>query len=399
MFFFSFIFIDFYSLFFLFFKVFKNGDNLEIPLKDRIKETKLNPHIFSDSLSLDFLMLDISSDLFEWELTQIQPLKDIDSYLSKHSNLEYREISVPYPDIKCIMQKKQKSETNQSQEPPSQNSLFTALDPLRNLPCLTFSDENWKYEYCHLRKIKQTSIENSVPPVSYNLGHYFPKRKDSSGFKFGRRAFVLEYSSGDRCDPYSNLERQTEVRFVCKNKNSKNDKAEILTVFEIGLCKYVILVHFPPLCENNLLDFPEEYVDQNLILCGNVDFSHNSGDYNINTQDITSIRTLWLTKVIDLLNTNPSHTLLARALLDIAEPNRLPDNLNNINNPFDMFNIFAIKALQKRIEDAVNDIKSSQNKLGGISRKRKLFITTYEDDKDDEKNIKKKKKRTFKIEL
>ena len=399
---FAFIFIDFFSLFLPFLRIFKNEDNLEIPLGDIKKETELNPHIFSDSLSLDFLSLDTSFDLVEWEFTQIQPHKDIDSYLSRHPKIVHREISIPSANIKCIMQIKESSPNeNRTQETVSQNLIFNVLDPLRHLPCLTFTDENWKFEYCHLKKVKQTSVDNTIPPVSFNLGHYFPKRKDSYKFKFNRRAFVLYYFSGDKCDPYyPELERQTEVRFVCKNKNNKSGIGEIKLVFEKSLCKYVIIIYVPSLCENGLLNFSEEYVEKNLIVCGNMELFQNSGDVSANLEDISSIRTLWLSKVFDLLNSNPSHNLLARALLDIAESGQFPNYSDNNNNPYDMFNIFAIKALQKRIEDAVRDIKDKQNKLEGTARRRKLFITTYEDDKENEnKGMKKRKKRTFKIEL
>lgn len=371
--------------------LFRRTTPLNIPLNYEKRTLNLNPEVFSRKFGYDFLTLNNSTDLIDWAEYEIKPSSELPIPDDKTTQ---QRILIPFHNHSCVYNDISVN-YDQDEAPPSAEEIFTKLETLKNLPCLTYTDDYWKFEYCHLRKVKQSDTSSSRQPTVYNLGHFFPKDPKSKRFLFNNRVFALKYSSGDKCLPYApKLYRTTQVRFTCDPKSS-SILPEITSVFEVSLCNYVVSINVPSLCENALNLSKHVKIPHYTLFCGGLDEQHVKSQSIVKDEVFEKAHSLWIAKVGELLNSENPHKLLARALLDIHGDT----NLLRAAHPRNTLNVFAIRNMQHRIEEAIRDLK--RRPTDSRKEKKKFFITTFTEDNGDEENSKKERKRrkTFKIEL
>lgn len=384
--------IDILSLVSWFTSIFYSKAPLSIPLNYPSSSIMLNEACFSEKYGYDFLSLNNSSDLIDWVEHEIKPSPDVYSHQEKPG---MNRIDIPFHNHSCVYLKNS-LEPSISDMTLTSEGVLSKLEVLKNLPCLTYSDKYWKFEYCHLRKIKQTEITSSADsPLVYNLGHFFPKDAKSTEFIFNGKVFVMNYLSGDKCSPYAPIRsRSTQVRFTCDPK-STSIVPEISSVFEVSLCHYVISINVPSLCEQSPPLSKESKVPHVTLHCGGLNELINAGEPSRKDETSDKAHAMWIAKVAQLLNSENPHKLLARALLGIHGE----FNMLRATHPRSTLNVFAIKAMQQRIEQAIQDLKRRPD--APRREKKRFFITTFtdENDNDDASSKSKKKRKTFKIEL
>jgi hypothetical protein len=379
---------------------FRKHAHFDIPCGDEPQELLLDPRSFDPKLDLDFLGFDNASDLAEWNPIELSFVSDLDAFMSSLPfTTKADSISIPGNKNECLLfANEPNTSSNAELNTNDADFYFKLLEALKNLPCLTYTDAYYTYEYCHLRKIKQ--IPSGPKSLDYGLGHYFPKNPRSTQFKFLGRAFVINYFSGDKCTPfYPSADRETEVRFVCGKKKTTT-YAEIISVFEVSVCKYVITIASNLVCPLRSPEIAqlESQVRPYRLVCGNVDLQADSfhGPF---MPDKVKARSLWLKKLASLLSAHNPHSILARALLDMADFDSL--DRSDFNVP-DMLDVFAIKSLQQRIAKAIGEISGLDSRTTR-DRKRRIFITTFDNTEESsmggQKKDRKGRKKTYKIEL
>ncbi|KAJ3195423.1 Protein OS-9 [Irineochytrium annulatum] len=131
--------------------------------------------------------------------------------------------------------------------------------------CITYTQGYWTYEFCHLGKINQwadipAKDKKSKPRrINYLLGVFSPSLPEGfygdaetagpggaeliEGEEDGRKYLRMFYGNGQLCD---GRPRVVEVQFsCCVNEHIAN-------VDEIAVCNYVMQVHTPKVCQDEV---------------------------------------------------------------------------------------------------------------------------------------------------
>lgn len=141
------------------------------------------------------------------------------------------------------------------------------LEPLTSA-CFYRIEGWWTYEFCHKNKVRQYHQEGQAITSEYSLGEYdaratatlhdtqghFPEAPGSTGSNERFHAHI--FSGGTPCD-LTDLERQTEVRFVCAPTGGIN---AITAIKEPATCKYTFTFATPLLCHHRSFKVQEKPV-------------------------------------------------------------------------------------------------------------------------------------------
>eukprot|EP00740_Mantoniella_antarctica_P006237 CAMPEP_0181363218 /NCGR_PEP_ID=MMETSP1106-20121128/8570_1 /TAXON_ID=81844 /ORGANISM="Mantoniella antarctica, Strain SL-175" /LENGTH=296 /DNA_ID=CAMNT_0023477519 /DNA_START=256 /DNA_END=1142 /DNA_ORIENTATION=+ len=142
------------------------------------------------------------------------------------------------------------------------------LEPLANA-CFYRIEGWWTYEFCHKRKVRQYHQEEKSTTNEYNLGEYDAGATaalhdarghftEAPGGPTGstERYHAHVFTGGTACD-LTELERQTEVRFVCAPTAGIN---AITAIKEPATCKYTFTFATPMLCDHHSFKVQEKPV-------------------------------------------------------------------------------------------------------------------------------------------
>ena len=143
------------------------------------------------------------------------------------------------------------------------------LEPLASA-CFYRIEGWWTYEFCHKQKVRQYHQEGESITGEFSLGEYdaratkelhvqqghFPEAPGATGSNERFHAHV--FTGGTSCD-LTDLERQTEVRFVCAPAGGVN---AITAIKEPATCKYTFTFATPLLCNHRSFKVQEKPVSQ-----------------------------------------------------------------------------------------------------------------------------------------
>eukprot|EP01138_Halocafeteria_seosinensis_P014188 gb/GECG01014487.1/.p1 GENE.gb/GECG01014487.1/~~gb/GECG01014487.1/.p1 ORF type:complete len:393 (+),score=44.34 gb/GECG01014487.1/:1-1179(+) len=120
-----------------------------------------------------------------------------------------------------------------------------------NRICLTHPMGWWNVRYCHKEEVIQFHREpdGTVDP-KWSLGKYRAQAVERTSFNNVPRGYYYSYfyTQGQICHE-TNKGRQTEAQFLCCPTRSSDVKPTILSVQEPSVCKYVVRICVPDLCE------------------------------------------------------------------------------------------------------------------------------------------------------
>lgn len=143
------------------------------------------------------------------------------------------------------------------------------LEPL-STACFYRIEGWWTYEFCHKKKVRQYHQEGDTITNEYSLGEYDAKATselhalqghftEAPGVTGSNERFHAHvFTGGTACD-LTDLERQTEVRFVCAPAGGVN---AITAIKEPATCKYTFTFATPLLCNHRSFKVHEKPVSR-----------------------------------------------------------------------------------------------------------------------------------------
>ena len=173
----------------------------------------------------------------------------------------------------------------------SRRDVDELLSPLRGRCFFHANGDWWTYEFCHEKHVEQFHREGTTRVNAYDLGRYDARATaeldvesgsnaskndvvsvasadeidDASEDKYHAHAFTHGTKCGDVGAQFDDVERSSEVRFVCSEDGAEG----VASVDEPATCKYVFTFRTPLACKSRMLR-PKQ-PDVEAIVCSRVD--------------------------------------------------------------------------------------------------------------------------------
>jgi len=162
------------------------------------------------------------------------------------------------------------------------------LEPLKENPCIVYSQEWWSYEFCYKKYLTQFHVAKPTDPPDHNMHFYLGKypteeeledpdfeyRKEAyKRGPFGKHYITQMLVDGTVCD-VTGKPRKAEIRYYC------GENETIASIKEISTCNYIVIFNTPRLCNNPGFESKKSL---NSILCHPI--SERDEEANTETQE------------------------------------------------------------------------------------------------------------------
>jgi len=162
------------------------------------------------------------------------------------------------------------------------------LEPLKEKPCIVYSQEWWSYEFCYKKYLTQFHVAKPTDPPEHNMNFYlgkYPTEEElenpdfeykKEAYKrgpFGKHYITQMLVDGTICD-VTGKPRQAEIRYYC------GESETVTSIKEISTCNYIVIFNTPRLCNNPGFESKKSL---NSILCHPI--SDHDEEENIELQE------------------------------------------------------------------------------------------------------------------
>ncbi|SCU93048.1 LAME_0F02476g1_1 [Lachancea meyersii CBS 8951] len=143
--------------------------------------------------------------------------------------------------------------------------------------CLLLNSGFWSFRFCYGQNVTQFSVNQTSKTVDlhYLLGTFDAGHNESLGLSHDIRGFYVSQKGfkGDFCANIG-TNRWVEVKYIC---DPTVQEARVVKVKEIKMCRYIVVVAVPGICQLELFSAGERINSAHPILCSRQTESDSSG--------------------------------------------------------------------------------------------------------------------------
>lgn len=151
------------------------------------------------------------------------------------------------------------------------NESYAVISEVLSDACLLHSNGFWNYRFCFGQNVTQFSLAEGKVDLHYVLGQYSEDGQSVQLLHKTAGYYVSEnMGRGDYCAA-ANMARKLEIQYVCY---PGIDEVKVVRVRETVLCRYIIEVAVPQLCQFDLLSTGERQATVHSIICSRGDSIH-----------------------------------------------------------------------------------------------------------------------------